>query len=164
MKVPLQRCLRIILAAILMVVALAALGRTLFFKSARPKNMVYFYNEKTKTLFAASDQLLPPIDTDSGPGTGVRAYVFTAGDPKDESKRVIAYLEKMTPEARDAATADLKTNTAPLGFIMQHYQNSMLVRRPDDSIWYPRHSPQGQSVMKAGREATGVSRPALCLP
>ena len=106
------------LVLVVAVAALAYLGMQLFSGPKRPKNPVYFYNEKTKTLFAASDRLLPPIKTESGPGTGVRAYVYTCDNFNSRSDRFIAFLEKMTPEGQQAAAQALKNDKSGIGFGM----------------------------------------------
>ena len=134
--------------------------------SAGGDNDAYFYNEKTKALFGASDKLLPPIDTDSGPATGVKAYVFTCGDPKDQKTHFIAYLEKLTPEGREAvgqATKSDKSSLA-LGFALDQHKADILVRRPNEEKWYPKYSPQGLALMKAGKESDGCAHPVPCLP
>jgi hypothetical protein len=154
------------LALLLTVAALTHLGLQIFSSPKRPKNLVYFYNLKTKTLFAASDRLLPPIRTESGPDTGVKAYVYTCDSRNDPSKRVIAYLEKMTPEGQRAAAQALKDDNSGigLGLAMDKLGASILVRRPQDEMWYPRNSPQGLAIMEAGMKSCGSDHPIICLP
>ena len=68
--------------------------------SGRPEGQLWFYNEITGQLFAASDSSIPPIETTSGPGTGVRAWVFSCGDCANPDERFIGYLEKMHPNTK----------------------------------------------------------------
>jgi hypothetical protein len=154
------------LALLLMVAALGHLGMQMFSGPKRPTNLVYFYNLKTKTLFAASDRLLPPIRTESGPDTGVKAYVYTCDSRNDPGKRVIAYLEKMTPDGQRAAAQALKNDKSGvgLGLAMDKLGASILVRSLHDETWYPRNSPQGLAIMEAGMKSCGSDHPIICLP
>ena len=154
------------LALLLAVSALANLGMQMFFVPKRPKNLVYFYNLKTKTLFAASDRLLPPLRTETGPDTGVKAYVYTCDSRNDPAKRVIAYLEKMTPDGQRAAAQALKNDKSGvgLGLAMDKLGSSILVRSLQDETWYPRNSPQGLDLMEAGMKSCGSDHPIICLP
>jgi len=154
------------LALVVAASVVAYLGVHLLSKPGRPQSLAYFYNVKTRILFSASDQLLPPIDTESGPATGVKAYVFSCGDSKNPAGRFIAFLEKMTPEAREAAYKEIKANESPLamGFFLEQHQNVILVRSTKSETWYPKFSPEGWVLMKAGKESGGCAHPVLCLP
>jgi hypothetical protein len=153
-------------ALILAVSALAYLGRQMFSGPQRPQNLIYFYNLKTKTLFAASDRLLPPIKTGAGPDTGVKAYVYTCDPRNNPSNRVIAYLEKMTPEGQRAATEAVKSDKSGvgLGMAIDKLGSSILVRSLENETWYPKNSPQGLAIMEAGMKSCGCEHPILCLP
>lgn len=154
------------LVLVVAVSALAYLGTQLFSGPKRPKSLIYFYNEKTKTLFAASDRLLPPIKTESGPGTGVKAYVYTCASTNNPSERFIAFLEKMTPEGQQAAAQALKNDKSGIGFgmAMDKLGSSILVRRLRDESWYPKTSPDGAALMEAGIKSGGCANPTLCFP
>jgi len=154
------------LALLLAMAALAHLGLQMFSGPQRPQNLVYFYNLKTKTLFAASDRLLPPIGTESGPDTGVKAYVYTCDSRNDPSKRVIAYLEKMTLAGQRAVAQALKDDKSGigLGLAMDKLGSSLLVRNLADETWYPKNSPQGLALMEAGIKSCGSDHPIICLP
>jgi hypothetical protein len=154
------------LVLVLTVAALWYLGWQIFSGPKRPQNLVYFYNLKTRTLFAASDRLLPPIRTESGPDTGVKAYVYTCDSRNDPSNRVVAYLEKMTPDGQRAAAHALKNDTSGigLGLAMDKLGSSILVRSLQDETWYPKNSPEGLAIMEAGIKSCGSDRPILCLP
>ena len=154
------------LAFVVAVSVLAYLGMQLFSGPKRPKSLIYFYNEKTKTLLADSDQLLPPIKTESGPGTGVKAYVYTCDSLNNRSERFIAFLEKMTPEGQQAAAKELKNDKSGIGFgmAMDKLGSSILVRRLQDETWYPKTTPEGVALMEAGIKSGGCVHPILCLP
>ncbi|MSU26482.1 MAG: hypothetical protein EXS27_01035 [Pedosphaera sp.] len=80
----------------------------------RPKGDLWFYNLKTHQLFPASDLSVAPIDTKSGPGTGVRAHVFTC-DRGSNPTNFIAFLEKLTPEVKREVEAELKRGSGQMG-------------------------------------------------
>src|SRR6266487_267071 len=84
------------IAIICIVAASASLIQRTINANKRPKGEIWFYNLKTHQLFPASDLGVPPIDTKSGPGTGVRAHVYTC-DTGPNPKNFIAFLEKLTP-------------------------------------------------------------------
>lgn len=148
------------------VAALAYLGMQLFSGPKRPMNPVYFYNEKTKTLFADSDRLVPPIKTESRPGTGVRAYVYSCDNLNSRTERFIAFLEKMTPEGQQAAAKALINDKSGIGFglAMDKLGSSFLVRSPRNETWYPKTSAEGAALMEAGMKSGGCLHPILCLP
>jgi len=136
------------------------------FKTNLPAGQAYFYNLQTKSLFTASDRLLSPIDTPSGPGTGVQAYVFRCNGSTDPNAHFIAYLEKMTPEGKAAAEQELKTDRSPaaMGFFMDKHPDAILVRNLQDETWYLKSSPAGAAAMSAGLAAGGCDHPEACVP
>lgn len=67
---------------------------------------VYYYDLGNGTIFTAKSNEIPPIESKSGPGPagnpqGVRAYVFSCGDCKNESERFVGWLEMYTREAKE---------------------------------------------------------------
>ena len=63
-----------------------------FRKTGEESARVWFYNQKTKRLYAARRETVPPE------GNGVRAIVVTfEGEETEPSKSKIAYLEKYSP-------------------------------------------------------------------
>ncbi len=131
----------------------------------RPKGDLWFYDVKAKRLFPASDLSVPPIDTPSGSRTGVRAQVFSCGDCS-ESSRFIAYLEMLTPDGKRAVEAQMKNNGSRtgIGFALEKLPYAVLVRSPEDDAWYPQSSPEGQTVVQAGRLKGGCPHPRPCVP
>lgn len=134
--------------------------------NSRPKGNIWFYNLKTHELFAASDLSVPPIDTKSGPATGVRAYVFTPNDDSAPTNRFIAYLETLTPETKKEAEADLQRlgSQAGIGFALEKRMAGILVSSPDAIEWHPKFSQEGIEIIEAGKAKGGSTHPKPCLP
>ena len=131
----------------------------------RPKGDLWFYNLKTRQLFAASDLSVPPIDTASGPGTGVRAHVLAcATGPGADS--FIAFLEKLTPEMKQEAEAEVRQTRGQmgLGFALEKRQAGILVSAVEEEKWVPKFSPEGSRIMEAGRMKGGCPHPIPSLP
>ena len=101
--------------------------------SGRPEGQLWFYNEITGQLFAASDLSIPPIKTTSGPGTGVRAWVFSCGDCANPDERFIGYLEKMQPTTKKFMNEEIAKTGASLGIgkLFDKYSSGILVRSPN---------------------------------
>jgi hypothetical protein len=156
----------ILLLLIVIVAAAGYLGSFFFRAPRRPKSLAWFYNERTAALFTAVDQMIPPIDTESGAGTGVKAYIFTCGDCNDSSQRFIAFLEKMTPEGKEAVISQIKNDKSGvgLGFAMEKLELAVLVRSLENQEWYLKFSSEGQMVMASGKKRGGCENPLLCLP
>ena len=131
----------------------------------RPAGDLWFYNLKTHQLFPASDLSVPPIDTKSGPGTGVRAHVFTcAADSRPTN--FIAFLEKLIPEARREVEEELKQGGGQMGigFALERRQGGILVSAVEEERWFPKSSPEGLRIMEAGRMKGGCPHPKPSLP
>lgn len=132
----------------------------------RPKGDLWFYDLKSGELFAESDLSVPPIDTDSGPGMGVRAWVFSCKDCAAPKQRFIAYLEILNPAAKKAVEQDVIDGkaTTGIGVLIDKHPQSVLVRAVEGGDWYMQPSPQGLAIMEAGRKKGGCKRPLVCLP
>lgn len=131
----------------------------------RPKGDLWFYNLKTRQLFPASDLSVPPIDTKSGPGTGVRAHVFTcAGD--SQPTNFIAFLEKLTPEMKREAEVEVKQGGGQMGigFALEKRQGGILISAVEEERWFPKSSSEGLQIMEAGRMKGGCPHPKPSLP
>lgn len=66
---------------------------------------IYYYDLKTRELFAGPSNQLPPVQTPSksmigDQPAGVRAHVHSCGACSDEKSRFISYLESFTPRGR----------------------------------------------------------------
>lgn len=131
----------------------------------RTKGDLWFYDVKAKRLFPASDLSVPPINSPSGPGTGVRAQVFSCGDCSEQN-RFIAYLEMLTPDGKQAVEAQMKSSGSQtgIGFALEKLPFAVLVRSPDDEAWYPQSSSEGQAIVDAGRLKGGCPHPRPCVP
>lgn len=93
------------------VILIVSLGFIIY--QARPNRYaprvvdVYYYDLGSGQIFLGKSDKVSPIDAPSGPGSsgepnGVRAYVFSCTNCDDESSRFIGWLEKYTPEAKQA--------------------------------------------------------------
>ena len=157
-------------AALVSILALVgAVGYLFYFqfsKNRRPEGDLWFYNLETGQLFPESDLSVPPIDTESGPGTGVRAYVYSCGDCANPDQRYVAYLETMVPQAKKAVEGYLKefgTQTG-IGMAIDKFEAGILVRAPEGIQWVPQMSPEGQRIIEKGRLGGGCTYPRPCLP
>ena len=132
----------------------------------RPKGEIWFYNLKTRQLFAASDLSVPPIDTKSGPGTGVRAYVYTCDGGPKPTNQFIAFLEKFTPEVKQGVEADLKRagGQMNIGPALERRPGGILVSSPEVEQWFPKFSDEGRQIMEMGKKKGGGANATLCLP
>ena len=134
--------------------------------SGRPEGQLWFYNEITGQLFAASDLSIPPIETTSGPGTGVRAWVFSCGDCANPDERFIGYLEKMHPNTKKFMDEEIAKTGASMGIgqLIDKYSSGILVRSPNKKNWVPRISPAGQAIIGNSLKTGDCSKPMPCLP
>jgi len=119
---------------------------------------VYFYNTASGELFSEPATSIPPIDTDSGAATGVRAHVYSCGSCSAD-EWTVAYLEKFSDDARDAIVNNPESPEAA-----QAYDQGLLVRGIDDQEWHPVFSEQGMRVSEslANLCPSGDLKP--CLP
>jgi len=119
---------------------------------------VYFYNIDTGDLYAEPANSIPPVDTDAGPGTGVRAHVYSCGSCTPD-EWTIAYLEKFSDDARDAIVNNPESMEAA-----QAYDSGLLVRGLDDQEWVPVYSEQGMQVSEALANLCPAGSLKPCLP
>ncbi len=134
--------------------------------SGRPEGQLWFYNEITGQLFAASDLSIPPIETLSGPGTGVRAWVFSCGDCSNPNERFIGYLEKMHPNTKKNMDEEIAKTGASMGIgkLVDKYSSGILVRSPNKKNWVPRTSAAGQAIIGNSLKIGNCNNPRPCLP
>ena len=154
----------LLLLLIVLAVALLFIRKTP--TSGRPEGQLWFYNEITGQLFAASDLSIPPIETTSGPGTGVRAWVFSCGDCAKPDERFIGYLEKMHPNTKKIMDEEITKSGASMGIgpLIDKYSSGILVRSPNKKNWVPRISPAGQAIIGNSLKTGDCSNPIPCLP
>ena len=152
-------------AALCIAAAVALMIQRGFNANKRPKGDLWFYNLKTHQLFPASDLSVPPIDTKAGPGTGVRAHVFTcAADAKPTN--FIAFLEKLIPGMKREVEAEMKQGGGQtgIGFALEKRQGGILVSAVEEEQWFPKFSPEGMEIMEAGRMKGGCPHPTPSVP
>jgi len=111
-------------------------------------------------------QASPPIETTSGPGTGVRAWVFSCGDCANPDERFIGYLEKMHPNTKKFMDEEIAKTGASMGIgqLIDKYSSGILVRSPNKKNWVPRISPAGQAIIGNSLKTGDCSNPIPCLP
>ncbi len=115
---------------------------------------VYFYDLGTGERFVGSLRDHPPIEAPSGPDQGVRVYVYGCGSC-DEADLMNVYLEKLTPEGKEAAIAkapltdmkDVQEATRLAAVIA----NNTLHRAADGGEWFPAQSAAAREL----RQNTG---------
>jgi len=163
-----------ILSVVLLMLALYAIWKINFAREEYyiPKNL-WFYDLGTNKRFPAPREEIPPIDAPSrtqiGPNkvpAGVRVYVFTCGECKDD-EMFEAYLETYTPDAKALRIEQDKKamqmmNTPPDGTvpgvpdpmmmdpaIMMDIEAGHLVARVSDpTTWFSFQSEDGQKAIQ----------------
>jgi hypothetical protein len=105
----------------------------------------WFYDLNTGQLFTADKELVPPIESPSGPlpdggPAGVRAYVFSYVEEPNESQRYIGFLEKVDPNF--AKEASEQTDD------MTRWGRGKLIRRAGDKEWVPADSRAGREILQ----------------
>lgn len=112
-----------------------------------PKQM-WFYDVGEGKLYTVAFGELSPTDAPSGPGNGVKAYVFTCGSCSD-AKAV--YLEKYTPEARQQmARYDQATEAEQQAIFQLARRGTLVARTPDagqEPQWVSSTSEQGSQII-----------------
>ena len=155
-----------LMTTVVALAAIAAAGYWITSPNKRPNGEIWFYDLKTHQLFTASDLSVPPIDTKSGPETGVRAYVCTCdADPKS-TNRFIAYLEKFTPELKQVVGEDMKRRGGqpPNGMLLDRHPGGILVSSPEVEHWFPNDSDKGRRLVEMGKKKGGCANPTLHHP
>ena len=109
---------------------------------------VYFYDLNDGSLFTAPSNSIAPIDAPSGPYNGkpggMRAYVFACGDCDDESSRFIGWIERYTPEAKQALSGDSPDYAA-----YEFYETGQLIKGLEEGDpWVPANGERGYAVME----------------
>lgn len=131
-----------------------------------PKQL-WFYDIGSGGLYAVPFSALAPMDTESGPGRGVKAYVFTCGSC-DDAKPL--YLEKYTPEARQQmARLDLdEVSEAEKMTITEVAARSTLVAAPptpgQEPAWVPSSSGAGIEIVSSYWKMCSGNPGKVCQP
>jgi len=119
----------------------------------------YFYNVKTKKLFPVDAATEAPIDTDSGPKTGVRAMVFACGDCSDQTKHFIGYLQSRKPFQKSMLNNDKSAKMFKPGVTMVE-----VIREPDSNKWVLVNSKEGAKIQGKVQQRCGDQHTAICHP
>jgi hypothetical protein len=111
----------------------------------------WYYDLNTGKLFVSSAFQNPPIEAPSGPlangePAGVLAYVYQIGFDKN-AERVIAFLEKLTPEAKHTRPTKLSPPDKRTQQEIELWNKGRLVKTVDANDWIPYVSPQGQALI-----------------
>jgi hypothetical protein len=145
---------RNMLVAALLVLALAAMGYTVWsrFAAAGGKSGNYFLDLNTGKIFVGPESAWAPIVTPSGPHedepAGVRVFLFSCaecgdldGRTLDEAKTLGAtalWVEKYTAEAKKALEGG---DRSP-----ETIMNGLVMRAPTTGRWMSPSSPEGVSI------------------
>jgi len=125
----------------------------------------FFYDLSQKKLFAASRELLPPIQgLDDTEEDAVRAIVIAPGsNPDDKSAREIAYLEKYAPELKQHLEKVRLGQAEPL---QRNARDSYrFVKRVEDLQWFALNTPEGSKVLLEWNVAGPDGKyPVVCVP
>jgi hypothetical protein len=108
----------------------------------------FFYDLAAQKLFVAPRSLIPPIaGINSKELTAVRAIIIsTNGNPRDKASRRIAYLERYSPELKQALEAFRAGKTATAAS-HEERQTQILVKRLNETEWYAVKSPEGERIL-----------------
>jgi len=144
-------------AVVLLLVALVVLSWTNgLFGSGSGGVDSYYYDLKTKKLFTADAQKVPPITAPSGANNGVLAHVFSCGDCSAASSRYVGWLEKFTPATKKKLE---KTHT-----FMEINPQTDLIRLPQGkSKWVPSSSMMGSKIITHAHTVK-CKQPKTCYP
>ena len=126
----------------------------------------FFYDLAAQKLFVAPRSLLPPIPGINGKElTAVRAIVIaTNGNPRDKASRHIAYLEKYSPELKQAMEAFRAGKTASAAS-HEERQTQYLVRRVNETEWHAVKSPEGERILTEWNVPGSDGKlPVVCSP
>jgi hypothetical protein len=149
------------------------------FNSARrtgeENGQVWFYDESEKRLYPVAGDTLPPHKGIGGrKDDGVRAIVVAfRGEQSDPRKRRIAYLQTYTAELKALLESVRAARAAGRPFKggipsrdSDFFQTNTLVKAPDDDLWHPSSSAEGQNIMSAWRSWRGPDGqpPVVCVP
>ena len=125
----------------------------------------FFYDLSEKKLFAAPREALPPIKgLNDAEEDAVRAVVIAPnGNPKDESARKIAYLEKYTAEFKRQLVQVRSGQADPLPRGARNTYR--FVKRVEDSEWRALDSPEGEKILTEWNVAGPNGKyPVVCTP
>lgn len=131
----------------------------------------YYYDLNTGELFPVSYKEVPPIpapsdiENDTGENNGVRAFVFSCTDCSDPSTFKIAYLQRLSDEAKEMHER-MKSGEIPPEEMMMVPEEEYYVARPGDSRWVSGMSEQGMRLVESAytEECPDGEMPEECFP
>lgn len=142
----------------------------LFFRWAwgqpEPGELGFFYDVSAHKLFTGPRQSPPPIRGVDGPEEdGFRAVVIsTTGHPMDKGSWKVAYLERFSPELKEASRTAQRTG-GELSMGRQAMQSHRFVRFLEDTEWHPMDSPEAEVILNSwAAPGTNGVVPILCTP
>ncbi len=119
-------------------------------------------------MFTAPSDQIPPIDTASGAGQGVRAYVFACHDCNDANDRFVGWLEMYTPEAKAilAAPAEEDPDKAAQREMQMFevWEKGQLIRAADGDQWVGANTQEAVTITSAIERKCPAGVPKPCLP
>lgn len=129
----------------------------------------WYYDLGTGELFPASLHDIPPIDTPSGEGKGVKATVMSCGGC-GASERFIAWFETLTPEAKNVLKS-YGPDPDPVAMAddtrsMQILSAGSLIAKPGDGEprWIRKEAPEGNQIVREAMGRCGRKTPTVCAP
>ncbi len=156
--------LKLVIAVVLLGVAIVMLVRFLRQGDGLSEG-TFFYDLSEKKLFTASREAISPIrGLNDAEEDAVRAVVISIGsDPNDKSSRKIAYLEKYAPELKQQLEKVRLGQAEPPARDARN--NLRLVKRVEDTEWFPVGSPAGEKVLSEWNVAGPDGKfPVVCVP
>jgi hypothetical protein len=155
----------------IIVIALGFIVWQLMGESQQTTDKMYFTVDDGKTLFSDSAQKNPPFDKDGK--QAVKAYVFTCDDEKTQ---FVAYLERLTPEAKAQLEKAMKEMPVPdpkagpgatpanFGMLEAINMEGTEVKKPGDAKWVKRASMDAEKVMTISCPDGKAENLAIVLP
>ena len=162
--------LKIALAMIFLCVAVVIFIKLSPAQESRHED-AFFYDLVERQLFVAPKGSIPPIKGMKGADqAGVRAIVIcTNGNPADQRHRVIAYLEKYSPEIKqlfESVRQDRAAGRSPqVSIDRRQIPPNTLVRRLSDTDWHALNTPEGEQIVNEWNTPGPDGRsPIVCSP
>lgn len=166
-----------ILAVVMLVISLGVIIMNSTGNRSGQITKMYYYNIQTGKFFVASSSELAPITTESGPDTGVRAYIYGCGEcpsglaglTLDEARNqgvFVGYFEKFSPKAKAALLAE--ANDPEGGMLaFEALEQGQLFQIPGTDRWLPSNTMQGMEMrdqMVSRMQCPEGQSPKLCFP
>jgi hypothetical protein len=152
-------------------VVFAVIKVTQFRESSEAGAKVWFFDQKSNRLYAASRNRISP---DSADGNRVRAVVIGFKGLGDDPRQLrVAYLEKFSPEFKDLLERAATAHTASRPFTEEipptasaYYKTNTFVKHPGEAEWRAVGTDEGRQIMADWREWRGPAgqTPVISVP